>query len=389
MGKPYKFYPIVTSECREHTKIKPTSTLVCGFCPGSGSAAEKSFLLPSSFKRHLVSVHGVNSTASKCQSTGRALMHGEKPASDETRATGKCSSCSTTFTNVQSFYEHLDNCLLKVIRQGELSGEIDKRQLAGILPGVEMEPDTTTETSKRDRDELGDGCRASELYSDDSACASLLLAAPQELPQKSEAETLADTSHNSEYNVALFQVTGHDEGECETAVSLCDEGTIDDDSTETEGFSDSVSQASSWPGTPNTAERAEILSPIFEIYRRRIVDRLMSEFHSLLGHSSSFRNCVTSSESPSSQTPPSSSPAGSSSQKPPQGTKHQRDREGSEPPDDREGDGQRRQRPKLTSPGGTPTSRRFACPYYRRNASKHQNCRSCAGPGWDSVRRVK
>jgi hypothetical protein len=510
----------------KHTLTHYRGKIVCGFCPGPGSTDEEpeSFLHPSLFKKHLVLVHGVNSTASKYRSTGRAL-NGEKPACDEKRATGKCSICSTTFTNVQNFHEHLDNCLLRIIHQGELSRVVTKRQLARTLPRPDeelVEPDTTeshsvntfsitntfdssensgprpdnnsftncnnsgSETSKWDRirEELGGiwGFGAPEAYFDnsdyalganpfyqsissplpslnrsimdedpalvpraptlDDACdkesdpvldtygfdiirqfdscfglnthylsglsslsaldppwnekspirlqatAKISDAAPQELPQKSEAETLADTSHNSEYNVALFQVIGHDKGECETAVSLCDEGTIDDDSTETEAYSDSVSQASSWPGTPNTAERAEILSPIFEIYRRRIVDRLMSEFHSLLGHSSSFRNCVASSKSPSSQTPPSSSPAGSSSQKP-QGTKRQRDGEGSEPPDDREDGGQRRQRPKLTSPGGTLTSRKFACPYYRRNASKHQNYRSCAGPGWNSVRRVK
>ncbi|KAN0067237.1 hypothetical protein V8E54_014692, partial [Elaphomyces granulatus] len=140
---------------RKHNKIKHTLThyrgkIVCGFCPGSGSADEESFLLPSLFKKHLVLVHGVNSTASKCRSIGRAPMHDEKPASDEMRATGKCSSCSATFTNVQRFYDHLDNCLLRVIQQGELSRETDKRQLARIFPGEEVEPDTTTKGCSTD-----------------------------------------------------------------------------------------------------------------------------------------------------------------------------------------------------------------------------------------------
>jgi hypothetical protein len=32
---------------------------------------------------------------------------------------------------------------------------------------------------------------------------------------------------------------------------------------------------------------------------------------------------------------------------------------------------------------------RFACPYYKRNPTKHQDWRSCAGPGWETVHRAK
>jgi hypothetical protein len=35
------------------------------------------------------------------------------------------------------------------------------------------------------------------------------------------------------------------------------------------------------------------------------------------------------------------------------------------------------------------TARRFACPFYQRNPEKHQDHRSCEGPGWEAVRRVK
>jgi hypothetical protein len=34
-------------------------------------------------------------------------------------------------------------------------------------------------------------------------------------------------------------------------------------------------------------------------------------------------------------------------------------------------------------------SARFACPYFKRNAARHQTWRSCAGPGWDTVHRTK
>jgi hypothetical protein len=34
-------------------------------------------------------------------------------------------------------------------------------------------------------------------------------------------------------------------------------------------------------------------------------------------------------------------------------------------------------------------SKRFACPYFKRNPEKHKQWPSCAGPGWPSVHRVK
>ena len=35
------------------------------------------------------------------------------------------------------------------------------------------------------------------------------------------------------------------------------------------------------------------------------------------------------------------------------------------------------------------TTRRFGCPFYQRNPEKHQYHRSCEGPGWEAVHRVK
>ncbi|PVH77573.1 hypothetical protein DL98DRAFT_591173 [Cadophora sp. DSE1049] len=37
--------------------------------------------------------------------------------------------------------------------------------------------------------------------------------------------------------------------------------------------------------------------------------------------------------------------------------------------------------------GATPS--KFACPYFKRDPSSHRKLRSCAGPGWDTVHRVK
>jgi hypothetical protein len=88
-----------------HTHYK--GTIVCGFCPGSGSPAEKSFNRADVFKRHLTSVHGVEQTPPNSRKRRRLPSYCED-------ATGKCSTCSATFTNAQGFYEHLDDCVLRV-----------------------------------------------------------------------------------------------------------------------------------------------------------------------------------------------------------------------------------------------------------------------------------
>ena len=87
-------------------------TMVCSFCPGSGSAAEKSFNRADVFKRHLVSVHGVEQAPpnSRKSPTGRKAY-----TASQSNLAGTCSICSVTFANAQEFYEHLDDCILRVV----------------------------------------------------------------------------------------------------------------------------------------------------------------------------------------------------------------------------------------------------------------------------------
>ncbi|KAF8850287.1 hypothetical protein BDZ45DRAFT_548050, partial [Acephala macrosclerotiorum] len=110
-----------------HTLTHYKGTMVCGFCPGSGSASEKSFNRADLFKRHLTSVHDIKptppnsrkNTMSKANGTssfrefgGVGSMSWTAQPSD---ATGKCSTCSSTFGNAQDFYEHLDDCVLRIV----------------------------------------------------------------------------------------------------------------------------------------------------------------------------------------------------------------------------------------------------------------------------------
>lgn len=133
--------PIVTCEyhtkgfARKYDKNRHTlthykGTMVCGFCPGSGSPAEKSFNRADVFKRHLTSLHGVEQTPPNCRKPSTSTKRGTNYSSD---ATGKCSTCSVTFSNAQDFYEHLDDCVLRVVQQEEPSEAINQKRLAEVV----------------------------------------------------------------------------------------------------------------------------------------------------------------------------------------------------------------------------------------------------------------
>lgn len=117
-----------------HTLTHYKGTMVCGFCPGSGSAAEKSFNRADVFKRHLTSVHAVEQSPpnSRKKTPSSALMSGKKLAGYPSDATGKCSTCSATFNNAQDFYEHLDDCVLRIVQQEDPSEAINARRLAEV-----------------------------------------------------------------------------------------------------------------------------------------------------------------------------------------------------------------------------------------------------------------
>lgn len=142
--------PIVTCEyhlkgfARKYDKNRHTlthykGTMVCGFCPGSGSAAEKSFNRADVFKRHLMSVHGVEQTPPNCRKRSPTATSGSKKLVGYSEdATGKCSTCSATFSNAQDFYEHLDDCVLRVVQQEEPSEAINQKRLAEVAADEEV-----------------------------------------------------------------------------------------------------------------------------------------------------------------------------------------------------------------------------------------------------------
>jgi hypothetical protein len=141
--------PIVTCEYNQkgfarkydknrHTLTHYKGTMVCGFCPGSGSPAEKSFNRADVFKRHLTSVHGVEQTAPNSRKRSPTAST-RKLSSYCQDATGKCSTCSATFNNAQDFYEHLDDCVLRVVQQEEPSEAINAQHLATISSDIDVQ----------------------------------------------------------------------------------------------------------------------------------------------------------------------------------------------------------------------------------------------------------
>ncbi len=116
---------------RRHVLTHYKGTMVCGFCPGSGSVAEKSFNQVDMFKRHLTSVHGVKQTATNNHKRS-PITSVKKLTSYCQDTTGKCSICSVTFSNAQDFYDHLDDCVLQALQQEEPTEAINAQHLASV-----------------------------------------------------------------------------------------------------------------------------------------------------------------------------------------------------------------------------------------------------------------
>ena len=125
-----------------HTLTHYKGTMVCGFCPGSGSAAEKSFNRADVFKRHLTSVHGVEQNPPN--SRKRSSSNRKSYSSAQPSVAGTCSTCSVTFANAQEFYEHLDDCVLRVVQQTDPTEAINQRLLTSVA-----EDKNVTETLDR------------------------------------------------------------------------------------------------------------------------------------------------------------------------------------------------------------------------------------------------
>jgi len=120
-----------------HTLTHYKGTMVCGFCPGSGSAAEKSFNRADVFKRHLTSVHNVEQTPPNARRKSPA--GNKRPGYGVRDVSGMCSTCGVTFANAQDFYEHLDDCVLRVVQQAEPCEAINEKLLSSVAEDADVQ----------------------------------------------------------------------------------------------------------------------------------------------------------------------------------------------------------------------------------------------------------
>jgi len=115
---------------QRHTLTHYKGTMVCPFCPGAGTAAEKSFNRADVFKRHLTTVHGAI-TSPPNSKKGAATVTKKTPVQTHD-GVGRCLVCSDSLS-VQEFYDHLDDCVLRYVQKGDPAEDINAANLAEVV----------------------------------------------------------------------------------------------------------------------------------------------------------------------------------------------------------------------------------------------------------------
>ncbi|KAJ5832565.1 hypothetical protein N7474_000876 [Penicillium riverlandense] len=109
-----------------HTWTHYKGNMTCGFCAESWPPMKKSFNRVDVFKRHLTAVHGVEQKPPKCRNYVPAAST-ENGTILSGNTTGKCSTCSATFSNALDFYEHLEGCVLRAVEQEQSPQDINQK----------------------------------------------------------------------------------------------------------------------------------------------------------------------------------------------------------------------------------------------------------------------
>lgn len=126
--------------------------------------------------------------------------------------------------------------------------------------------------------------------------------------------------------------------------------------------------------------------------RRDVVNLVVRELNgvSTLAHENNANGSYTGGQLPS-QGGPSGGPTGGGQFGGNMGNNKRgaRDRGDDQHEDREEGDPGKRRKLNTGAIHSSILRSRFACPFYKRNPDNHQRWRSCRGPGWEEVRRVK
>jgi hypothetical protein len=87
------------------------------------------------------------------------INNGKKLSDYAPDATGKCSTCSMIFSNAQDFYEHLDDCVLRIVQQEEPLAAVNAARLVEVDQAAHETfrsnalPSTTTNIYLTDEDD--------------------------------------------------------------------------------------------------------------------------------------------------------------------------------------------------------------------------------------------
>lgn len=215
------------------------------------------------------------------------------------------------------------------------------------------------------------------------------------------------SSHEKE-NVATEQltITGDNHGYIDIPSStppmtlLVDSG-AEDGSNSSDGEDEEDADGSEQEATPDSRPNSErlssesgsdssLVSPLLDAQRRQMVDRLMAEFRDLLNQTIRARGRPSGEGSPGASPSASQGPRQNNSQGS-HGNRNQGWSRNQSLSDNGEADGDGKSG-EGSSAAGAPEvrlGRKFACPYFKREPRKHRKHRSCVGPGWTTVHRVK
>ncbi|TVY80780.1 hypothetical protein LSUE1_G005700 [Lachnellula suecica] len=109
-----------------HTLTHYEGTIVCPFCRGVGTPAEKSFSRADVMKRHLMSSHGVEHMPVVPWNIAARAVRRAVPFESPSGESGKCSICKRVNFEAQKFYEHLDDCVLAVVAPSLVVGKVSE-----------------------------------------------------------------------------------------------------------------------------------------------------------------------------------------------------------------------------------------------------------------------
>ncbi|XTI94758.1 hypothetical protein V2W45_1257270 [Cenococcum geophilum] len=140
----------------------------------------------------------------------------------------------------------------------------------------------------------------------------------------------------------------------------------------------------------NTYDCDTIVPPILGFAKQKLIKNIMIELHSLLGWNTGFRTRGGSADTSGSHCAGGSNASASSERSSNLKRKRNNERDSNSQPPEDDRNNRPSKLPKLgpSSPHDN-LSLRFACPYFKRNPGRHRKSRTCAGPGWASVHRVK